>query len=699
MKWCTTRHALILLLTAGSMVTAPAAAQEDRSVFSLLETRERSLEVGRSVEGVLAATDPLSAGGRRVQVWRLAVPAGEPVQVDLVSGAFDAFLYVVGPGLGEGLRDDDGGSGLDSRICFVPREEGEYRVVASSLGGETGDFLLRANLDPEGRCGGAEEVETLDLDALPAEGRVLEAGANVEGALSADDLRFYGSPVQAWEVPGRAGESFSVDLRSTDFDAFLTLTGPGLEGELSDDDGAGRCDSRITLSFPEDGSYHLVVSSLSGAQGRFTLTAASEPGPELEGSCVPPSSGGTEEVEDEVTLEEVGAQGPLPLPGSVEGAFTGSETVVGGRPLQGWQMEATAGERIAVTNLSPELDTYLLLSGPGFPRAISDDDGAGDLDARLCVEVPETGIYTVFAGPFSSAPRGSEYRLETVVGPEAERLCGDAGFTLSPARLVAELSAMDTGGRVISQGEEIPGTLTGAVLHPTSGEPVEAWRLEGQPGSILHVDAVSDDFDTTLRAVWSGATEELFNDDFGEGCNSRLEIPLPESGSAIVLVGSFSDVGRGAYRIRVSTDPGPLEAGGCGGSGGGSMSTSDVDVHLLEGLEVLEGRTLPLGAEVAGRLVEGVEEMLDGTPVQAWELVFDGDGDLVVEVLSDDFDTVLHLMGPGIAEPLFDDDSAGSLDSRIVVEGADPGRYTVVVGALSGGSGGFGLRALRRIPR
>jgi len=248
-------------------------AQQGRSIFSALDTGGRTVALGQEQSGSLTNSDALSAGGRRIQVWTLGASLGEEVQIDLRSDDFDAFLYVVGPGLNEGLRDDDGGSGLNSRLCFVLDEPGEYRVVASSLSAETGAFTIAAAASG-GTCGGAVETSEIeDLTAFPTEGRSIAAGDDLVGELTADDATFYGSPAQAWATEGRAGASFSVDLVSDDFDSFLTVLGPGLDEYLTDDDGAGRCDSRISLTFPQSGEYRVIVQTLGVGSGTYSLTA------------------------------------------------------------------------------------------------------------------------------------------------------------------------------------------------------------------------------------------------------------------------------------------------------------------------------------------------------------------------------------------------------------------------------------------
>ena len=82
-------------------------------------------------------------GGKPMQAWALEVRAGDSVRIDLISDDFDSYLFIAGPDLEEPLSDDDGGEGLNSRLEISFPADGVYHVVASSLGGEVGQFRLR----------------------------------------------------------------------------------------------------------------------------------------------------------------------------------------------------------------------------------------------------------------------------------------------------------------------------------------------------------------------------------------------------------------------------------------------------------------------------------------------------------------------------------------------------------------------------
>ena len=661
-----------------------AAAQEGRSIYAAVDAAGRRVAVGEEASGSLSTGDLLGSDGR-IQVWVLWADPGENVRVDLRSSDFDAYLRVVGPGLGTGLTDDDGGDGLNSRLCFQVPEGGETRVVASALSDGTGSFEIAVASAGEEACEG--DTEASDPAALVPRS-LLAVGQTGEGVLSDSDTRLYGALAQAWRLQGTAGSDVTLDLRSTDFDAYLTVLGPGLE-TLTDDDGAGGCDSRVTFTFPETGDYQVVVSTLGDGSGSFTLSASEAPGPSEGGSCVPPSTG---EEESGASLDEVPLLGALSLEGGVDGALTGSEPLFRGSPVQGWTLEGRANQRLAITLTSEEMDSYLYFDGPGFTDPLSDDDGGGDLHARLCVELPEDGTYRVFPGRLSAEGAGSAYRLEAT-SLQADDLCDE--FQLSAGRVEAALLGLDPEGRQVEVGQTVEGVLDGSSpLHPSNGTPLQAWRLVASPGATVWVDLLSDDFDPLLRVLGPGLPEAE-SDDFDEGWNSRLEVTVPDDGDVRVLAGAFFAEGRGRYRLRVSTEPPPLEVNSGGGGGAASVGTR-VEATLLDELPQDPGFVLPLGAEVEGVLNDTDPVLSDEHRAQAWIFRGEAGDEVIFEVVAEEFDPVLYLAGPGVGNPLTDDDGGAGLNARLVLRLPESGTYTVVVGALASGTGSFQLRALQR---
>jgi serine protease Do len=263
-----------LLLGGGATARAQTPSSSGGSIFFLLPSNGR-LEVGSEVRGGLSAADYRGPNDAHLDAWELEGRVGDAVTVDLIASDLDGYLYVVGPGFGETLSDDDGGAGCNARLSFTFLESGTFRVVASSTAGSrTGVYTIRVSAQPEPideyGCG---EQNPAALRELPTGDRRVTVGESVTGTLSNADPMMPGSDrrVQAWALDGMAGQTVTITLTSAAFDSYLYVVGPGI-GVQSDDDSAGELNAQLTVTFPESGAYRIIATSVSsGASGAYTL--------------------------------------------------------------------------------------------------------------------------------------------------------------------------------------------------------------------------------------------------------------------------------------------------------------------------------------------------------------------------------------------------------------------------------------------
>lgn len=95
------------------------------------------------VSGTLAAGDPVLRGGRRYRAYLFDGTAGDTVQLDLSSDAFDTYLFVQDE-VGRTLAENDDFEGLNSRVMFAVPATARYRVVISVFDREaTGAYRLQ----------------------------------------------------------------------------------------------------------------------------------------------------------------------------------------------------------------------------------------------------------------------------------------------------------------------------------------------------------------------------------------------------------------------------------------------------------------------------------------------------------------------------------------------------------------------------
>ena len=371
------------------MLGTPHTVQaQGRTLLDLLEP-EGELTVGAEVWGALSAADVRDGRDAYVEAWTLEGRAGESVTVDMISDEFDSQLYVVGPGLGETLSDDDSGGACHARITFTFLESGTFRVVASSSSSrQAGPYTLRVSETPGPTagysCGGMNPALLTDL---PTDGRRLALGDVVSGSLTGESPTIGdGRRAEAWLLEGRAGASVVVILESDAFDAYLYATGPGLGEVLSDDDGAGELNSRLTITFPVDGDYLVVASHVGGMTGAYTIR-----------------------VEQPVDLSELPTEGrTVSVGGAADGYLSMNDPLTAaGRHGQAWALEGRAGEIYVIELISDDFDAFLYFVGPGLSEALTDDDGAGDLNSRIRVTLPEDGTYRVVVCALDGSSSGN----------------------------------------------------------------------------------------------------------------------------------------------------------------------------------------------------------------------------------------------------------------------------------------------------
>lgn len=107
---------------------------------------------GQATEkGNLALNDPKDRvqGISPCKVYTIAMTAGKTYQIDLIRTnnqiGFDPFLRLEDSAGKQLNMDDDGGGNLNSRLMFACNQTGEYRIVATSLGGQAGNFTLQVS--------------------------------------------------------------------------------------------------------------------------------------------------------------------------------------------------------------------------------------------------------------------------------------------------------------------------------------------------------------------------------------------------------------------------------------------------------------------------------------------------------------------------------------------------------------------------
>ena len=120
--------ALLVLGSAGGTLGAQGNALATRGA------PRGTIAVGDTLRDSLTRADVvLPAESTYAQQWRLAGRAGATVTIDLTSSAFDAYVFLLGPGFDAAPpQDDDSGGHCNARLTVRLPRTADYTIVVTS---------------------------------------------------------------------------------------------------------------------------------------------------------------------------------------------------------------------------------------------------------------------------------------------------------------------------------------------------------------------------------------------------------------------------------------------------------------------------------------------------------------------------------------------------------------------------------------
>lgn len=236
---------------------------------------------------------------------------------------------------------------------------------------------------------------------------------------------------------------------------------------------------------------------------------------------------------------------------------------------------------------------------------------------------------------------GTDARLSVLLDPGTYTLSvgGWGGSGQGLYRLAVDSRpvppGLNQGGSIRADGSELQGAFQGTPLR---------YRFSLRDRRLVTADMRSPDFDSLL--MLRGAGVEHYDDDGGEGLDARL-VRVLEPGDYTLEAGAATG-GAGLFTLAVSAAEVPE------GTGGGTLAPGQQQEALL----------LPGATDVYAFTV--LEE-----------------GEYVIDMASDDFDSWLELFDAGGGSIASDDDSGGALNARIRTHLA-AGDYRLEASALGG---------------
>ena len=221
-----------------------------------------------------------------------------------------------------------------------------------------------------------------DHGVVPPRDRAAETlpGTLTPDAATLDDGTFYA----AHPFDGRAGEEWTVLLRSEAFDPYLLVTdetgGRTVLGR--DDDGGGGLSALVQVTLPRDGRYALLANTVrQGRTGPYELV---------------------------FLRSRPESQAPAGAAQTFRGTLAAtSPTLDDGSHYAVHTVEGRAGETLDVTLASDAFDALVAVLDAARNVLVRDDDSGEGRNARAQVALPADGTYTLLVNSYAADATGA----------------------------------------------------------------------------------------------------------------------------------------------------------------------------------------------------------------------------------------------------------------------------------------------------
>jgi len=322
-----------------------------------VQAQERDLDNEPTVGKVF--TGEVAEGGGPAQ-FLLTLRGGQAIDLTAAQvGGSDPALKVYDTATRELIAENDDAAGsLAANVRLFSETTRRLRIEVSNAAVDPSPGPMRFDL------------VLRPSDYRPKPVRPITIGEELTGTLERNDeqlFRFHGERGQQWTF------GLNAALESTLDPALQVFAGDRATGTPvgSDDDGGGELNAKLEFVVPQTGDYLLRAYPVGTSEGGYTLTTTRETAPppakladiDLDTTVTGRISGGAREQVYQLSAAARRALAANPGPLVVEMNFTG-------------EAEGAVDPVVAVG-----FDTPL-----GFSAVATDDDGAGQTNARLTVD-------------------------------------------------------------------------------------------------------------------------------------------------------------------------------------------------------------------------------------------------------------------------------------------------------------------------
>ncbi|OLC08665.1 MAG: hypothetical protein AUH42_00855 [Gemmatimonadetes bacterium 13_1_40CM_70_11] len=533
------------------------------------------LTLGKTITGRLVPSDPMFNDSSHYKMYAFVGGRGDTLTAELTSTDFDANLLLADASGNVLRKDDDGGGNCNARLQYVLPAAANYRLYAnSSARAELGEYHLTIVK------GTRPAVADSSCRGFGRVAGMIQVGQTVTGRLSDEDPLFLSDSTyfQRWVLPVQLNQTFTVDLISDDFDAYMRLARGHDEKLVDNDDGGGGCNARIVYTATDDHPLRVIVNTVGAkrATGRYTLRVSDGGLPtEPKGNCRFSAATTAPTVQRRPTDEHTITVGQ-----SVTGQLTtGDELFTDTTYIQRWSFTTTPGQEVTVDLASDEFEPFLMIEGPGLTEFVGDEHGGPGCAARISRTFPQAGPYTIEVNTTTHPVRQTGHFVLSITQghkPDVNDACTPSqavggGLQVSQGPLVHARDAQPSGaGHSIDVGQSMQGQLTrNDVLLKSDSTYAQAWTIHGRQGQTVTVDLESDGFDAYLFVRGPGISggRDYQDDDSGGNCNARLTVTFPETGDYELVVNTQGKYATGAFSISVTSGSKPKSLARCSRSG------------------------------------------------------------------------------------------------------------------------------------
>jgi hypothetical protein len=399
----------------------------------------------------------------------------------------------------------------------------------------------------------------------------LQPGQAVNGTLEATETKSdqANAVADVFQLNGRQGEQYTLTLTSEAFDSYLFVRGPGSLSQDNDDDGSGSYNSRLNITFPENGTAQVYVTSFSrNATGAYQLLVE--------------RTGEATNVADATTPDQAPPIQPQQLAGELA---QGDTQLQSGEFIDTFPLQGVAGQQVEISLASEQFDTYVAISGPNSFQEYNDDDTANNSrNSRLVTTLPANGEYTIHVTSYAAGEVGA-YQLN-----------------IAPAQTTTATSALEggSGGQTFASGQTMNGELAQGDTTLSTGEFIDTFNFQGTAGERVVIDMQSTAMDPYLILLAPSGAQEDNDDISANDRNARIETTLAETGQYRIGATSYQPGERGAYVVTLQQGAAPQVA----------ANTSARRVYaVMVGISDYPGtgNDLPLTAEDARKLQQALQ--------------------------------------------------------------------------------------------